>query len=80
MNIYTDAQLTTAFYEKRNSPINKRWQVMYTPLRNAPSERTGDRELYFWAHNKIEATRIAHEYGARFLSMRVRYIYLQKGN
>ena len=78
MAMYTDQELINAFSSARKAGM-KRWQVMFTPIRNSSQDRNGDQEMFFYAPNKMEATRLANEYGMRIKQYRVRYIYLVRG-
>jgi hypothetical protein len=64
--IVTDAELQLTFTGKR---MNKRFEY-YVIFQNQDHL---DQLLFnnIWANNKIEATRIAREYGVRFLNARV---------
>ena len=77
--MFTDAQLIEAFYPTARTTGLKRWEVMFTPIRNTSQQRHGDTQMFFYAKDKNEATRIATEYGMRIKEYRVRYIYLVRG-
>lgn len=79
MAMFTDAQLIEAFYPTTRTHGLKRWEVTYTPIRNSSQDRRGDTQMFFYAKDKNQATRIATEYGIRIKEYRVRYIYLVRG-